>query len=485
VNQAVPLSDVAQFDDEADVLILGYGIAGACAALESRRAGGDVLVVERSSGGGGASSLSSGIFYFGGGTQVQAAAGFADTPDNMYRFMIANMGSEQAHLIRAYCDGNVEHFEWLEAQGVPFERSYYPKKTVFLLSTEALMWSGNEKVWPYRDVATPVPRGHQVAMPGDSAGAGAMRPLLSRCEQEGVRASFDAVVKSLIAEPSGRVCGIALRQFGKTLHYRARKGIVIATGGFGRNEQMLAQYFPDLPACAQPMGIPNTDGSGINMALAAGGDVGGMAGLIATASIYPPPQLIKGIIVNQQGQRFVAEDSYHGRTASFIMEQPDQRAFLILDSEIFGYPEIVSANHELIDGYESIEDIERGINLPAGSLNETLSYYNAQAAVGVDPLFRKHEEWLKPLISGPWAVFDISFNRSTYFYITLGGLKISARSQVLNRHGNPVAGLFAAGACTAHFSPCGKSYASGLSLGQGSFFGRVAGRNAMQNWVRG
>jgi glycine/D-amino acid oxidase-like deaminating enzyme len=71
----VQLSDVMQFDDEADVVILGYGIAGACAALEARRAGGDVLVVERANGGGGASALSSGIFYIGGGTPVQAAAG--------------------------------------------------------------------------------------------------------------------------------------------------------------------------------------------------------------------------------------------------------------------------------------------------------------------------------------------------------------------------------------------------------------------------
>jgi 3-oxo-5alpha-steroid 4-dehydrogenase len=480
VNQAVHLSDVMQFDDEADVIILGYGIAGACAALEARRAGGDVLVVERANGGGGASALSSGIFYIGGGTEVQAAAGFVDTPDNMYQFMIANMGPEQAHLVRAYCDGNVEHFAWLEAQGVPFERSYYSKKTVFLLSTEGLMWSGNEKVWPYREVATPVPRGHQVATPGDSGGAGAMQPLLARCQQEGVRASFDSVAQSLIVDGLGRICGVAVRQFGKALHYKARKGVVIATGGFGRNEEMLGTYFPDLPASAEPMGIPSTDGSGIKMALAVGGDVTGMGGLIATASIYPPPQLIKGIIVNQQGRRFVAEDSYHGRTASFIMEQPDQRAFLLVDSEIFSYPEIVSANHSLIDGYESIQDIERGIKLPAGSLVDTLAFYNAQAAIGVDPLFQKHADWLMPLVNGPWAVFDISFNRSTYFYITLGGLRISTRSQVLDRHGNAVPGLFAAGACTAHLSPCGKSYASGLSLGQGSFFGRVAGRHVMQ-----
>jgi succinate dehydrogenase/fumarate reductase flavoprotein subunit len=307
-----------------------------------------------------------------------------------------------------------------------------------------------------------------------------MKPLLARCEQAGVRASFDSVGQSLITNGEGRICGVVVRQYGKTLCYSARKGVVIATAGFGRNEEMLATYFPDISASAEPMGIPQTDGSGINMAVSVGGDVMGMRGLIATASFYPPPQLIKGIVVNRLGQRFVAEDSYHGRTASFIMEQPDQRAFLIVDSENFAYPEILAAKHTLIDGYESIEEIERGLELPEGSLVKTLAFYNTQAAMGVDPLFYKHTDWLVPLTTGPWAAFDISFNRSTYYYITLGGLKISTHAEVLDAHGNPVRGLFAAGACTAHLSPCGKSYASGLSLGQGSFFGRVAGRSVLQ-----
>lgn len=479
MTKATPFETISRFDDEADVIILGYGIAGACAAIEARKAGGDVLVVERSSGGGGASALSSGIFYIGGGTEVQKAAGYDDTPDNMYRSMIASMGPEQGELIRQYCDGNVEHFEWLEAQGVPFERSYYPDKTVFLMSTQGLMWSGNEKVWPFRDAATPMPRGHQVAMEGDASGAAAMAALLARCDDAGVRTSFDSTAQSLIVDQAGKVCGVTVRQFGQDRHYRAQRAVIIATGGFGRNEEMLARYFPDLPDTAQPMGIPHTDGSGIVMALAAGGDVRGMDGLIATASIYPPPQLVKGIIVNQQGKRFVAEDAYHGRTASFIMEQPGQRAYLIVDSEIFAYPEIVSANHALIDGYETIEAMEAGLGLPTGALAATLADYNRHAALGRDPLFEKHGEWLKPLTDGPWAAFDISFDRSTYYYITLGGLRIAADAGVCGPDGATIAGLYAAGACTAHLSPCGKSYASGMSLGPGSFFGRVAGRSAM------
>ena len=479
MTSCLPVSQVPGFDDEADVIVIGYGIAGACAALEAKRLGGDVLVVERAGGGGGSSAVSSGLFYLGGGTAVQKAAGYEDTADNMYRFMLTSMGPEQADIARRFCDDSVAHFDWLEAQGVPFERTYYPDKAVFLLSTEGLMSTGNEKVWPYREIAAPVPRGHQVAMAGESPGAGAMTPLLARCEEEGVRASYDSVATALIVDDGNGICGVAIRQAGQMRHLRARRGVILATGGFGMNRDMLAEYFPDLPASAEPLGTPYTDGSGIQLGLAAGAATRGMDGMIATASIYPPGQLIKGIVVNMLGRRFVAEDSYHGRTASFIMEQPARRAYLIVDAEIFAYPEITTANHRLIDGFETIAEMEAALDLPQGALVETMADYNAYAAQGVDPLFGKHVDWLKPLDRGPWAAFDISFDRSNYLYITLGGLSITRDARVLSVQGRTIPGLFAAGACTAHIPRDGKGYASGMSLGPGSYYGRVAGKTAM------
>src|SRR3546814_3319020 len=155
--------------------------------------------------------------------------------------------------------------------------------------------------------------------------------------------------------------------------------------------------------------------------------------IFATASIYPPGQLVKGIIVNRLGKRFVAEDSDHGRTASFIMGQPQNRAYLIVDSEIFAYPEITSAKHALIDGYESVAAMEEGLELPRNALVQTLDRYNMHAAKGRDPLFEKHADWLKPLDAGPWAAFDISLDRSTYYYITLGGLSIVPHATVFDR----------------------------------------------------
>ena len=477
--QTIPLRNIEKFDDTADVIVIGYGIAGACAALEAARSGGDVLMVERASAGGGASALSSGIFYLGGGTPVQQACGYEDDPDNMYRFMVSSMGSEDAGLMRQYCDDNVAHFNWLEAQGIPFERTSYKDKAVFLLSTEGLMSTGNEKVWPYRDIARPVPRGHQVAEEGESPGNKAMTALIVRCEEAGIRASYDSQATALIINDTGRVCGVCIRRDGQQRTLKAEKAVIVTTGGFAMNPDMVADNLSRLSETAEPLGMPYTDGSGINMATSAGAATGAMDGMIATASIYPPGKLIKGIIVNQQGKRFVAEDSYHGRTAAFIMEQAEQRAYLIVDEEIFAYPEITSANHHLIDGFETIEEMETALKIPKGALVDTMTHYNTHAAQGRDPLFEKHPDWVKPLNRGPYAAFDISFNRSIYLYMTLGGLKINHNAEVVNPDGLAIPGLYAAGACTAHIPKSGKSYASGMSLGPGSYFGRIAGRHAM------
>ena len=87
-----PLREIPGWDDEADVIVVGLGAAGACAALEARSAGADTLVLERASGGGGTSALSTGQIYLGGGTPIQEKCGFEDSPDEMYRYLMASCG---------------------------------------------------------------------------------------------------------------------------------------------------------------------------------------------------------------------------------------------------------------------------------------------------------------------------------------------------------------------------------------------------------
>lgn len=479
VPGVIAAADVAAWDRSADVVVIGQGVAGTCAALEAHRAGAEVLVIERASGGGGASALSSGIFYLGGGTPVQKALGYEDDADNMAKFLMASCDPLDPVAVRRFCDDSAAHFDWLETQGVPFERTGFKGKAVYLNTTECLLTTGNEKAWPFNEIAKPVARGHKVAGVGENAGAVAMTALLQRCVDEGVPAIYDSNVVGLVRNDAGRIVGVKVKQAGNViLHVEARRGVIIACGSNNLNYEMIRENIPLMSETAEPLGTPANDGAGILLGMSVGAGTSAMDGVIPTASIYPPADLIKGIIVNKLGRRFVAEDSYHGRTGACIMEQPDQTAYLILDSEIFAYPEMVVHRHTLVDGWETIEEMEAGLNLPAGSLVRTMDEYNRGAAEGRDPMLNKQPEWLKPLDKGPYAAFDISFNKSMYYFITLGGLRTGLNGEVLDQRAEPIQGLYAVGASAAHIPRSGKSYASGLSLGPGSYFGRRAGRHA-------
>lgn len=470
-----PVAPGHQWDGRADVIVVGGGIAGVCAAIEARAGGADVLLIEAASGTGGSSALAAGHFYLGGGTPVQHATGFEDSPEEMFKFLAATSIEPNEAIIRTYCEGSVEHFHWLEAQGIPFERSYYKDKHVIQPGKDCLIWTGNEKVWPFREQAVPAPRGHKVAVDGQEGGALAMRLLAGNAEDAGVRVQCDTTVMALLVDRAGRIVGVRTRSFGVTSDVAAGS-VVLTTGGFNMNDEMVARHVPDL-AGVDRHGTPYDDGSGIMLGEAAGGYTVHMDGALITSPFYPPSQLLKGIVVNSEGRRFVAEDSYHGRVGSMILKQPGRKAYLILDAAIFGYPEYEF--HPLIDAWQHLAEMETDFHLPVGSLVDTMENYNRHAVEGRDPEFGKHPDWIAPLITPPYGAFDLSFGEATYMSgLTFGGLCISPDGEVLRRKGGTVEGLYAAGSCASAISQSGLGYASGTNLGQASFFGRRAGRHA-------
>jgi succinate dehydrogenase/fumarate reductase flavoprotein subunit len=201
-----------------------------------------------------------------------------------------------------------------------------------------------------------------------------------------------------------------------------------------------------------------------------------------TAPFYPPGRLATGIIVNREGRRFVAEDSYHSRTSGFVLDQPGCAAYLIVDSAHMEYPELPLV--PFIDGWETVEDMEAALGLPAGSLVATMAAYNAAAARREDPEFHKHPDWLEPQDQAPWAAFDLTLGKAMYAGFTLGGLRCTADGQVQRADGSVIGGLYAAGACASNIAQDGKGYSSGTQLGEGSFFGRRAGRHAAARATR-
>ncbi len=476
VPAPLPASVLGEDTEHYDVVVLGFGIAGGCAALEAARAGARVLLLERAAVHGGTTCLAGGHFYLGGGTAVQQATGHEDSAEQMYKYLVAVSKEPEHDKIRAYCDGSVEHFGWLESLGFEFERSYFPSKAVIQPGTEGLMFTGNEKVWPFRDQAVPAPRGHKVPVPGDTGGARIVMDLLSkRVEEAGAEVRYETGATGLVLDASGAVTGVAWRSFGDTGVVRAGAA-VIAAGGFVMNPAMVASYTPALTAKLITLGSTYDDGLGIRLGMSAGADLRHMDEPFITAPFYPPSVLLTGLIVNSRGERFVAEDSYHARTSAFVIEQGGSAAYLIVDSAHVEQPEMPLV--PLLDGYESVAGMAAGLGIPAGSLGRTLARYNHYAARGEDPDFHKSAEWLAPQDQGPWAVFDLRLGHALYAGFTLGGLRTTVDAQVQRPDGSVIPGLYAAGACASNIAQDGKGYCSGTQLSEGSFFGRRAGRHA-------
>lgn len=466
--------DIA-FSDGADVVIVGLGAAGASAAIEAKVGGADVLVIERTSGGGGSSAMAGGYVYLGGGTRVQKANGFDDSADNMFKYIMAVTPEPDAQKIRLYCDESVEHFNWLERQGVPFNDRFYSGKHSEHPTDETLAWTGNEEAWPYPEIARPVPRGHKIAAEGPSAHA-MMKALIAKVIDMGVRVEFDAAVNALIRDDLGRVVGVVYRRFGEERSVYASKGVVLATGGFVWNREMIEAYTPDMALeGVQPHGAPTSDGAGIRLGMTVGAALLNMAGCLICIPIYPPESRLRGILVNKQGRRFINEDTYHGRATAFAMRQADLAAYLICDAASFGER---TGQERLIDAWETIAEMEQDLGIPEGALQQTIAEYNRHAAKGEDPEFHKAAKYLAPIVQPPFAAVDITLGNVKAQGLTQGGLKTNADAQVLDTNDDAIPGLYAAGATASNIAKDSAGYASGFMIGESTFFGRRAGRHS-------
>lgn len=480
-----PLSavEVTDWDRTADVVVAGYGIAGVCAAIEAARAGAQVLILERTSGWGGAAALAGGFIYLGGGTPLQQALGFEDSPENMERFMVAALGpGVDREKIADYCRGSVEHYEWLVANGVPFKAEFWGEPGWEPPHDEGLMYSGGENAAPFNTIATPAPRGHVPQMQNKRTGSKGggymlMKPLAETAEGLGVAAEYDTRIQRLIID-GDRVVGVVAKQYGKELTIRARRGVVLATGSFAYHDQMIEGYAPRLigrPGAA----IEEHDGIAIRIAQALGADLAHMDAT-EVAFFGDPQMMARGILVNGRGQRYVPEDTYPGRIGQMTLFHQENQAYLIIGEAAYEEALTTETSTPFFRqpptwAAETIAELESDMGLPELALRTTVELYNRHAADGKDPLLGKKPEWVRPL-EGPFAAFDM---RGFTAGFTLGGLRTDLDSRVLHVNGEPIPGLFAAGRCTS--GVCAGGYASGTSLGDGSFYGRRAGIAAAKN----
>ncbi|MCA2321642.1 FAD-binding protein [Mycobacterium intracellulare] len=520
-------------DYEFDVVVVGFGAAGACAAIAAAEHGARVLVVDRSLGGG-ASALSGGVVYAGGGTRYQHEAGYEDTPDNMYNYLRQEVaGAVDDQTLHRFCDESVQRLSWLERHGARFAASLCDYKTSYPTDRHYLYFSGNERAYPYCLQATPAPRGHRQVAKGMGSGRALWRALCQSAEQLGVVFSPLTRAEQLLIEASG-VAGVRCRSVtdhgsllrkyycvaaplrsklinwapgfarmlptGEARLWRRSSdltirasNVILAAGGFAFNGDMVRRHAPAY-AGISPLGTEGDDGGGMMLGTSVGGATGYLHRVAGWRFLSPPAAMLEGITVGVSGERIANEDLYGATHTDVMVRDFGGRGFLILDSAMWK-----RARAQFLSQTSSLQRIQlaavftierrkattlRGLavklGISASGLAETVAAYNSALNGGLEDPAHKASSMCRPLTRAPFYGLDISIRPSMSYFvpgITLGGLRVDGASgEVLTDNGNRIRGLYAAGRTAV--GVCSNSYISGLSLADCVFSGKRAGEHA-------
>jgi 3-oxo-5alpha-steroid 4-dehydrogenase len=516
----------------ADVVVVGFGAAGACAAIEAREAGADVLVLDRF-GGGGATALSGGVVYAGGGTVVQRAAGVEDTPDALYNYLSHEVGDAVSpDTLRRFVAGSADMIAWLAERGVPFEGSLCPYKTSYPTNRHYLYYSGSEL--SDRDVAAPAPRGHRTRGRGTSGKLFYAR-LAAAARARGVRVLTRTSAVRLRTDAAGRVTGVEAstlrdgpawarvahrilhrwsvkpgmylpilgrtlhrqvawieRRYGRPMRIEAGRGVVLAAGGFVFNRAMLREHAP-MYRGGLPLGTPGDDGSGIRLGTAAGAATARLDRLTIWRFITPPAALLHGMLVDRAGRRICDESRYGAVIGAAVLRSEGASAWLLVDSEILAEARRQLRHQTLwfqrMQAFSllrfdrvsaaTVRAVAARAGVDPDGLAVTVKAYNAAAQAGEPDPAGKAPELVRPLEHPPYSLIDCSIRHRAAQpapMLTLGGLVVDEETgRVRRADGEVVPGLYAAGRTAVGI--CSNSYVSGLSLADCVFSGRRAGRH--------
>lgn len=462
------------WDRQADVVVVGLGGAGLSAAIEAAERGASVIALDRS-GGGGTTSNAGGIVYLGGGTSTQIDAGLTDTTEEMIAFLAAALGRDidDPRLV-AYCEGSIDHHDWLVAHGVPFEPAFWPEPGMEPPGTEGLIYSGGEDASPYREQHRPVARGHVPQTP-NAAGWFLAERLRNALEQTDAQILVDHRADRLVIDDDGRVVGVTVKADGQILSIGAERGVILACGGWAYNEALLAEHAPLLLNIAWRLGTDGDDGWALRSTQALGAAIEGMDVMEVAVPLTPPREVVRGVIVNGKGERFINEDTYFGHLGQAILAEQEGVAWLVTDEPRYVINKMGMRAENVC---ETWEELAEEIGVPAERLAATMAEYNEAAARGEDSAFGKAPEWLVPLDQAPFGAIDLRVATILYAGFPLGGTVTDECARVVRTDGTTVPGLFAAGRAASSLAL--KRYCSGISIGEGTFFGRRAAAEALR-----
>lgn len=531
-------AEAVSWSDSADVVVVGFGGAGAVAAIQARELQASVIIIDRFDGGG-ATAYSGGVVY-AGGTRYQRESGYDDTPQEMYKYLDAEGSAVDADTLRAFCNGSSDDIEWLDRQGVPHGGKAFEEKTAFPPDGYFLYYSGNEKMPAFARLAQPAPRGHRTAVKG-FGGQAFYQPLRASALAQGARLMTHAPVTRLVVDERGAVLGVEVNALPEALWsrhqalyrrvhpwvpfigqrieaaiaqaqalergstqrrlVRARAGVLLCTGGFNHNREMIRQHRPVLEQVYTRLlrlGSMGDDGSGMKIGQAAGGVLDRMESVCVARTLVPPNAFATGWVVNQQGQRFVNEAGYAFNVGARLAQQPGGgKAWLILEARTYrtgvwkswfpggaflwwGLPALINIYFGGTRKAGTLAALARKIQVDPAGLVAQIQQANEMARAGrADPL-GKSQELVRPVEQGPFYAVNLSLDNrcAPAQTMTVGGLRLDqATGAVVRADGSAIAGLYAAGRTA--IGVCSGGFISGLSLADCVFSGRRAARSAV------
>ena len=532
--------------EECDVVVLGTGAAGLTAALAAAHSGSSVRIYEKSSLIGGTSAMSGGIIWMPN-NHLQEFAGVDDSREKALAYLESlSLGQIDSDMASTFVDKGPEMLQWIEKVTpcsfhiIDNYPDYHPEHPGGLPQGGRSLDNGLFALPELGEWATKIrnhERGNPVMLTETPLGGATVTPdrtvlgersdkgqigmglalvagLLSGLLDMGIEPQTQSQASQLINTSEG-VTGVTVMQGGKSIDVKARKGVIIATGGFEWNSELVRTFLRG-PMTA-PAGSPENTGDGLQMAMEVGAKLGNMrnAWWVPVVRIpgeelfgHPSVRLIllertrpHSIMVNKYGKRFTNEaGNYNAMGGAFHafdphkFEYPNEPCWLIfdhrhkLDYEVAGC-RAGEQTPEWMFSDNSIEGLALQIGVEEATLRETLTRFNRHAAEGSDPDFHRGESaydtfngdqsiegiqaTLQPLDTVPFYAVRIESGSLG----TNGGPKTDVSGRVLSLAGGVIPGLYAAGNAMA--APTGMVYGgAGGTLGPAMTFGYIAGMAA-------
>lgn len=442
---------------ECDVVVVGAGGAGLTAAAQAAEKGASVIIVEKMPIVGGNSLKATGGMN-AAGTDYQAALGITDSGVEEFIEDTMNGGHQinDIDLVTTMAENSADAIDWLTSIGAPL-----PK-------VEATGGTTHKYLHEPED--------------GSAVGSYLVEKLNAQVEKLGVQLLLETEATEILME-NGAAAGI-LAESDDTLYTIHADAVVLATGGFGANYDMMTQYNEAL-AGAVTTNHAGATGDGITMGVAVGADTVDMDQIQLHPTVYQETGLLVsesvrsmgGILVNNSGERFCNDLATRDAVSAAELEQDGSYAYIIFDQRIVD--DLASCKKYIQNGLTVQADTYEGLAEAMGLTGEaidnfvtTMETWNASVAAGVDEAFGRNNGMDEDLSTAPYYAIKIAPG----IHHTMGGLKIDTEAQVISTEGEAIPGLYAAGETTGGVH--GGNRIGGNAVCDFVVFGRIAGQNA-------